>query len=291
MKHAIHIFTVYMFFVLAGCSAVDPWQEASVRDTKDAYEEYLREHPDGAHAKEARGRLEALCFEEVSKEEYIGPNEYRIKCLSVLRDIRRGYEQFLKEYPRSVHLQEVKARLEQLRAEEQEYKAALRASAAGDILPFVTFLNAHPHYGLGDLLALLRTRGDDNCVKSLGELLIWYDCEARKKSYPISAPGVIFLGPSSDGEKRIEIISALRETDKDSAIPYIIRSLTDPEKAIATYGFRAFAGATGPATYYYPVREAAAEALKQMTGQDFGTDQGKWKRWWENRRREKGRVR
>jgi len=22
-----------------------------------------------------------------------------------------------------------------------------------------------------------------------------------------------------------------------------------------------------------------------MTGQDFGTDQGKWKRWWENRRR------
>jgi HEAT repeat protein len=93
---------------------------------------------------------------------------------------------------------------------------------------------------------------------------------------------MVFLGPWSDGQARIDVIDALRETRKKSAIPHIIASLTDPEQAVSTYGMNYLRGFTGPATYYYPVREAAAKALKEMTGQDFGADQQQWTNWWRN---------
>ena len=222
-------------------------------------------------------------FIEVSKEENVSQNEYRIKSLSVLKDIQNGYERFLRDYPKSDLSTKARSRLEELKEEERQYKAALNDSVSGDVSVFLAFLKTHKRYGFTDLLNNLQQIGDENCVKSLGSLLTWYNNMARQKTYPISVSGMVFLGPSSDGQTRIDIISALRSTGKKSAIPYIIMSLDDPEKAVETYGVNYSRGPTGPATYYYPVRQAAAEALKKMTGYDFGFDQARWEKWLENK--------
>ena len=276
-------------FSVASCSTSsgfrvpsDPWEQAQFYDSVDTYTRFATENPQSEHVTDAKRRIEALRFSEISREEYTDESrtQYWSKNLSLLARIEEAYRQFLADYPGSEFAPQVEARLQQLKQEEEEYRSALNASMSGDISGFLAFFSRYPNYDLTDILASLSKVGDDRCVKALGELLVSYDKEARNKTYPISVPGLVILGPSGDANHRIEILSALSGTRNTRALPYIIMSLDDPEKVVMTIGMSYNGGVTGPATYSYPVREAAHDALVQMTGKDFGMDPSLWKNWW-----------
>jgi len=105
---------------------------------------------------------------------------------------------------------------------------------------------------------------------------------AGKPEFVTETPGMIVLGAmDQDSTLRIELIEELGKKNSKKAIPLYIKCLTDPQKSIVTYGVHLTQGVTGPATYAYPVRNAAAMKLKKTTGMDFGQDKDKWTQWWE----------
>jgi len=79
--------------LLGGCGVDRDFDGAVKANTIGAYDEYLRLHPDGAHAADARARLAAL----VEEREW-----QRARSLATID----GYQQYLRGYPQGTHSKE-----------------------------------------------------------------------------------------------------------------------------------------------------------------------------------------
>lgn len=69
-----------------GVSACDPFPQVREKDTIEAYEQYLAEHPDSNYAAEARGRLEVLMYEKAQKDQTL-----------------EAYDAYLEKFPRGTY--------------------------------------------------------------------------------------------------------------------------------------------------------------------------------------------
>jgi hypothetical protein len=81
---------VGLWLALAGCSGDSDFDNAARANTTTAWDEYLRAHPDGTHAREARGRLAALL-------------EDREWQRAQATDTADAYQRYLRGYPQGAH--------------------------------------------------------------------------------------------------------------------------------------------------------------------------------------------
>jgi len=68
-----------------GLSACDPFPQVREKDTIEAYEQYLAEHPDSNYAAEAKGRLETLMYEKAQKDQTL-----------------EAYDAYMKRFPKGM---------------------------------------------------------------------------------------------------------------------------------------------------------------------------------------------
>jgi len=113
--------------LLAGCATVEErWASARAADTVAAYEEFLRQHPGGDLAEQARSRLRDLREEEAWQ-------------VALGQDTRAAYEEFLRRHGEGRHAAGARERLiavlvaELLRADAEPRQ---RAQAAGGLVQF-----------------------------------------------------------------------------------------------------------------------------------------------------------
>jgi hypothetical protein len=89
-------------WLLAGCGADRDYQAAERANTVVAFDDYLRLHPDGAHAREARARLAGL----VEEREWQRARS---------ADTADAYQQYLRGYPAGRHAPDAAAAVASLR--------------------------------------------------------------------------------------------------------------------------------------------------------------------------------
>jgi hypothetical protein len=113
-----------------GCaSEAGRWREAESANTTSAYEQFLRQYPDGTHASEAGTRLKCLRdFEDLKENESVS-----------------AYEDFLREYPDSALSTQARSRLDALKAQEAKEMAAWETACKEN--SFKGYLQYHLDYG------------------------------------------------------------------------------------------------------------------------------------------------
>lgn len=98
--------------LIAGCATLqNRWEETKLTDTIAAYEDFLREYPEGGWADQARARKNDLYEERDWKA-------------AEANDTIAGYQDFLKNYPNGRHKNDASIRLETLAAKMREIQAA-----------------------------------------------------------------------------------------------------------------------------------------------------------------------
>jgi hypothetical protein len=124
MKHTIkHTLCTIILLVLAGCATVDTrWQKATLTDTVQSYEAFLKQHPDSDYTALARDKIDSLHWQEATTantiqgfERYIQlhrDGKYVTKAKDNIdslywqeakrRNSLSGYKDFLQKYPSSV---------------------------------------------------------------------------------------------------------------------------------------------------------------------------------------------
>jgi uncharacterized protein YceK len=91
------ILFISVLLAASGCASVQSrWETAESQNTREAYEQFLKEHPDGEYAQRARSAIDKLLYDEVKGKDQIQP-----------------YEEFLKNHPQSQFSTEIKASLEE----------------------------------------------------------------------------------------------------------------------------------------------------------------------------------
>jgi len=105
---ASRIVLCILFFFTGCASEVTRWKDAESANTIPAYEHFLSQYPNGAHASEAKSRLECLRdFQDLKENESVST-----------------YEDFLRKYPNSELSTQAHSRLKELKTEEaKEIKA------------------------------------------------------------------------------------------------------------------------------------------------------------------------
>ena len=97
-KNLIPVLAVLL--VLAGCSREkDDWKTAQAADTTDAYQEFMRQHPDSELGVQAQARVKQL-------------SEDRDWQQAAAADTRDAYEQFVAQHADSKWAQEARVRIE-----------------------------------------------------------------------------------------------------------------------------------------------------------------------------------
>jgi hypothetical protein len=134
---------LFSSLLLVACSSTESdWSKASSAGTLAAYQQFLMLHPDGAHAQEARARIQSLQDDQAwtlaqnantqqSLQQYLQqqPNgAHAAEARTRLSDLQRGaawqqaqarnsaaaYQDFLRQYPQAPEAAQARARLQQL---------------------------------------------------------------------------------------------------------------------------------------------------------------------------------
>ena len=121
-------------FLIAGCAATKKhWQISQLKNTIEAYENFLRQHPESEFSDQAQLRLNHL-YAQRDWEKAKGA------------DTISAYESYLDEYSESVFSDSAEARLEHLRAADNWQ----RIKTSNTIAAFERFLKKHPHSAFSD---------------------------------------------------------------------------------------------------------------------------------------------
>jgi hypothetical protein len=89
---------VLAIFLLACSSTEGDWQKAATANTVAAYQDFLKEHPNGQHADEARSKIHSL-QDDAAWMDAMNTNS------------EAGFEQYLKAEPDGSHAQEAKDKI------------------------------------------------------------------------------------------------------------------------------------------------------------------------------------
>jgi len=123
LTYAIAAVTACAALLLSGCSGESAdWKQASVANTPEAYQLFLKQHPHGADAAQAQARLQQL-------------SEQRDWQIASATDTRDGYQQFITKHPDSKWVQEARIRIENFAQAGVSGGAALAANAAASESP------------------------------------------------------------------------------------------------------------------------------------------------------------
>jgi HEAT repeat protein len=116
-----HWLLVAVVVLAVGCATAmkGDWQEAESANTVEAYEEFLKNHPEGELADKARSRLERMYFEKAQAKDTI-----------------TDYEKFLKQYPKGDYADKAKEKIMELRFKETAKKDNISA--------YQKFLKSYP---------------------------------------------------------------------------------------------------------------------------------------------------
>jgi len=136
---------LFSSLLLVACSSTESdWNKASSAGTLAAYQQFLLQHPSGAHAQEARERIQSLQDDqawtlaqnantEQSLQQYLQQQPHGAHAAEArtrLADLQRGaawqqaqssntataYQAFLQQYPQAPEASQARARLQQLAA-------------------------------------------------------------------------------------------------------------------------------------------------------------------------------
>jgi hypothetical protein len=132
---------VAVMLVAVGCDGEPAaWQQAEATDTVQAYESYLQDHADGAHAVQANTRLAELREQQAWQE-------------AEQQGTIAAIETFLRRHPDGKHHGPAQATLEELR-DARDWTAAQQADTLAD---YQQYLTTHPA-GVGTSQAAARLR-------------------------------------------------------------------------------------------------------------------------------------
>ncbi len=170
LKRLLHPSFILMLFVLVflgGCATMQShWQAAKSADTIEAYEEFLKQYPEGDLSNQTRKRLDSLYeksdwkdsnqkntiadFEEFLKKYPLGRFTDEVHSqLEPLYFQKAGekntivaFEEFLENYPQSKYANEALSKLENLREKEKQHIISewLRTTQADTIDEYLLFL-------------------------------------------------------------------------------------------------------------------------------------------------------
>ncbi len=90
------LFSVVALWMIQGCATFD-WNDAKKQNNSQAYEEFLVNYPDSAHASDARTALDNIRWNDAKQQNTI-----------------QAYEEFLKNYPNSAHVAHAKTTLDNI---------------------------------------------------------------------------------------------------------------------------------------------------------------------------------
>src|SRR5579885_2392734 len=79
--------------LLLACSSIEAdWQQATTANTIGAYQDFLKQHPNGQHADEARSRIRAI-------------EDDQAWLAAVTANTQQSFEQYLHNHPNGSHAQ------------------------------------------------------------------------------------------------------------------------------------------------------------------------------------------
>jgi hypothetical protein len=293
---------ISLFLFVTGCVTMqNKWEEAASVNTIEGYKSFLSRYPKGKLADEGRAKLEELRFDIVKKNDTI-----------------ESYKTFLDYYPEGRFSKDAKEKMDSLvKKEIDDYQDAL---ANGDIKILNAFLkkyggSEYPQFSkeerdkrrlevqkkLIEKITLLGKSHDQQAAKNLIDTLAEYVSEIKDTTvYNTSFSPMVKYGVSEtnlstcDGEIRRALVNALGEIRDKTAVPILIQCLRDPEQSQLTVPEVYFPSGElihgeSPATFSFKVRHAAAEALRKITGVDYGQNPAKWQEWWEENKERFGK--
>ena len=155
------------------------WDKSFLANTKQAYEIYLKEYPNGLHVKEAKGKIDEFiaiekdhkAFDEAKQTDTKASYELYLRNYSiglhvkeakekidecVLRDnnaydkalhlnTKQAYEIYLKEYPNGLHAKESKNKIEEFIAIEKDEQAFADALKMNTKASYESYLKNYPN--------------------------------------------------------------------------------------------------------------------------------------------------
>jgi outer membrane protein assembly factor BamD (BamD/ComL family) len=90
---------VFLGLALLACSSNEAdWQQATTANTIGAYQDFLKQHPNGEHADEARGRIRSL-------------EDDQAWVAAINSNTQQSFEQYLHNHPTGGHAQEARDRI------------------------------------------------------------------------------------------------------------------------------------------------------------------------------------
>ncbi len=191
------------------------------------------------------------------------------------RDSVPAYERFVSQHPGSQFEADAQQRISRLKEKQVKQQQAQREYEEAQL--------AHQR-----AIEEIDKLAADASPESVDKLVRMLEKEVSKvESRPefttgVSGGAIALWALTPDGETRQSLAQALGKTHNRSAVPVLIRCLRDPERSIQTFRVNYRSGAVGGGeTYIYLIRVAAAQALKDVTGQDFEQDIDKWQGWWQ----------
>jgi len=132
----------------------ETWEAALKSDTITALESFIRNHPDGSHIEEARGRLA----------------EKRAWAVAQRANGSADWQSFISQYPQSRHIEEAERNLATARYREKEARDFEDAAENGSIESWQFFLQVHSDSArrgeAEERLAVLRQKADEESAWS-----------------------------------------------------------------------------------------------------------------------------
>ncbi|MGH8220441.1 MAG: SPOR domain-containing protein [Steroidobacteraceae bacterium] len=93
------VIAVFLGLSLIACSSIDAdWQQATTANTIGAYQDFLKQHPNGQHADEARSRIHTI-------------EDDQAWMAALNSNTQQSFEQYLHNEPSGAHAQEARDRI------------------------------------------------------------------------------------------------------------------------------------------------------------------------------------
>ncbi len=96
------------------------WKDAETQNTREAYETYLSQYPEGTFAEKAKAQIEEL-------KKYAADNDAWDKARK--KDRKSAYHEYLDAFPEGQHAKDAKKRIEEIRAAEKKAAAEKKKKA------------------------------------------------------------------------------------------------------------------------------------------------------------------
>jgi outer membrane protein assembly factor BamD (BamD/ComL family) len=125
------IYPIIAVAALAACSSAESdWQKAQAQNTAAAYEDFVKQHPNDAHAKEAQDRLQKLQDEAAWAD-------------AQKTNTADGYQQYLQKEPNGAHADDAHTQITAL-ARADAWKTAQSANTAQALQDFLQKYSTGP---------------------------------------------------------------------------------------------------------------------------------------------------